>query len=234
MRPAGHRRWRAPLLVAWGLAAMVLGCDETDPGEGEGAAQAEEVRPPFAVKGDCEGLLLRWFDADGVHTAQRRSDVPEGRRAHVRVDSLGLAPEDRLDPDEVYVADLRTPMDDGHYRVTRMPRQAFDALVEEAQGIVAGTEGAPAGAPGSDVVLYGASWCGACRAASAFLRERGVPFVEKDIEKDPAAAQELQRKGRAAGVPTGSIPVIDFRGTLVKGFDRGALERLIAASAEPL
>jgi arsenate reductase-like glutaredoxin family protein len=244
MRHGSGRGWRGGIparVAAWLLALGLAACDETgDPQQagGEGAHEGVEADPPFAVRGDCEGLHLAWFDAEGVHTADRRSDVPDARRAHVRVDSLRLAPEDRLDPDEVYVADLREPRDDGHYRVLRMSRDAFDAMVDRARGV------APAGAGGgdvaaadsdaADVVLYGASWCGACRAAASFLRERGVPFVEKDIEKDPAAAQELQRKARAAGVPTGSIPVIDFRGTLIKGFDRGALQRLIAESAEPI
>jgi glutaredoxin len=231
----------SPLGRAWMLALLAscvaLWSCEKGPGAlearpGAEGTQAVEVDPPFAMRGNCEGLLLAWFDANGVHVVDRRSDVPEGRREHVRVDSLDLAPGDRLDPDDVFVADLRQPRDDGRYRVVRMSRQAFDAMVDQAQGVVA--DPAAAGGAGSEVVLYGASWCSACRAAAQYLRERGVPFVEKDIEKDRAAALELQRKAQAAGVSTGSIPVIDVRGTLVEGFNPATLDQLLSGSPKPI
>src|SRR5947208_1712825 len=72
------------------------------------AGGGELVRPPFEVTGDAQGLLLVWYDERGdVHLANQRSEIPEARRASVRVDALELAPEQRLDPAFVYVADLR-------------------------------------------------------------------------------------------------------------------------------
>jgi glutaredoxin len=239
-RGRGHSALRrlasVPLLALLASGAAWGGCDEgQEAPEARAAsqgAQAVEVDPPFAVRGNCEGLLLAWFDANGVHVVDRRSDVPEARREHVRVDSLDLAPADRLDPDEVFVADLRQPRDDGRYRVVRMSRQAFDAMVDAAQGAAA--PAAAAGGAGDEVVLYGASWCSACRAAAKYLRERGVPFVEKDIEKDQAAALELMRKAQAAGAVPGSIPVIDVRGTLVEGFNPATLDQLLSGGPKPI
>jgi hypothetical protein len=66
----------------------------------------EVVDPPFEVRGDATGLLLVWYDEDGVHTAATREEIPAGQREHVRVDDLRLAPDERLDPELVYVADL--------------------------------------------------------------------------------------------------------------------------------
>lgn len=218
------------------LALLASGCAGDDEHLAEIAAEGEPVEPPFEVRGEAEGLLLVFFDEEGLHTASRRSDIPEERRGAVRVDDLGLAPDERLDPDLVYVADLRRPAAGGSYPVRRMRRAAFEAQVERAAQRA--TEVAGAAAPGgehaatsSDVVIYGASWCGACRSAAAFFRERGIDFVERDIERDPAAREAMQRAARAAGVSPSGIPVIDFRGRVLQGFDRAALERAIHESA---
>ena len=226
---------RAPSLLL--LLAVSAACPQADAPEAatDEAAEGAPAEPPFEVRGEAEDLVLTWYDEEGPHLAERRSDIPEEHRARVRVDSLRLAPEER-DPAHVYVADLRAE-EDGRYPVRRYSREAFDALVEEAMGVaddsastqVAGsTQG---GAASGEVVIYGASWCSACRAAAAHLRRRGVPFEEKDIERDPGARAEMQRKARAAGVSPSGIPVIDFRGTLLTGFDQRRIDRLIERSA---
>ena len=220
--------------IAVALALHLLGCAEDGDHLAEIAAEGEPVEPPFEVRGEAEGLLLVWFDEEGLHTASRRSDIPEEHRSAVRVDDLELAPEERLDPELVYVADLRRPAAGGSYAVRRMRRAAFDAQVERAAhreaevARVAPVEPPSGGAASSDVVIYGASWCGACRAAAAFFRERGIEFVERDVEREPGAREAMQRAARAAGVSPSGIPVIDFRGRVIQGFDRGALERAIA------
>jgi mycoredoxin len=38
-----------------------------------------------------------------------------------------------------------------------------------------------------EITLYGTSWCVDCRRAKQFLRDRGVNFVEVDIDEDPDA-----------------------------------------------
>src|SRR2546430_556441 len=78
--------------------------------------------------------------------------------------------------------------------------------------------------PGGDIVLYGTSWCGFCKKARAWLVNRGVAFVERDIETEPGAAEELAGKAAAAGVVPRGVPVIDVRGQLILGFDVAALE----------
>lgn len=230
---AAQRCLRA-LLCALGLAALGCGGAEDTglPPDGE------LVEPPFAVRGEAEDLLLVWFDSEGLHTAPNRSAIPEAHRECVRVDDLRLPPEERLDPEFVYVADLRRPRDDGSYPVRKMTRAAFDARVEQAapSALPSAEEGQEpvAAEVSSDVVLYGASWCGACRSAAAFLRSRGIAFVERDIERDPDARAAMQRAVRAAGVSPSGIPVIDFRGRIIQGFDQSALERAIAETSTPI
>ena len=228
------------LVAACGGEEAAAGAEEITP-EGEEDEDAPGP-PPFSVSGSAEGLLLVWFDAEGAHSATKRDDIPEAHRQHVRVDSLTLGPDERLDPAWVWVADLRSPGDGGRYRVTTMRRERFDALADRASGVTVATAEAPpaqvpAGsgvqpgvAPGGrpDVIIYGASWCGACRSAAAHRRSRGIPFVERDIEREPGAREEMQRKAQAAGVRPTGIPVIDVRGTILTGFDPGTIDRLLS------
>jgi glutaredoxin len=77
------------------------------------------------------------------------------------------------------------------------------------------------------VIIYGASWCGPCHQAAAYLKQRGVAFVEHDIEKDSAAAREMQSKLAKAGRQGGSIPVLDVRGRILIGFDQRAVDQAL-------
>jgi mycoredoxin len=38
------------------------------------------------------------------------------------------------------------------------------------------------------ITMYTTTWCGDCRRAKSFMKERGVVFREVNIEDDPAAA----------------------------------------------
>jgi glutaredoxin len=229
------------LLVALAVSAATACGSSSNADEGAEPApppaapitDAEIVRPPFAVRGELEGLLLVWFDAEGPHTAQKRSDIPEARRSQVRVDSLLIAPEARLDPAYVYLADVRTAGRDGSYVVRKVARESFEALLAEVRAAAAAAAAPPAAPPGdpnADVIVYGASWCGACRQAEAYLRSRNVPFVIKDIEHDDGAQAEMVRKAQAQGLSPTGIPVIDFRGHILLGFDQGSIDRLIASA----
>ncbi|MDQ3037472.1 MAG: glutaredoxin family protein [Myxococcota bacterium] len=225
------RGWHAwSLALALGIAGCGSGAggEETRAESAGGApAQGEVVTPPFAVDGDAEGLLLTWFDEQGTHTAGARHEIPEERRGEVRVDSLELAPDAR-DPEHVFVADLREPAADSRYVVRRVPRAAFDRRVETFGDVLEGGGPATTGeVASSDVVIFGASWCGACRETEAYLRGRGVPFVERDIERDPGAREDMQRRAARAGISPRGIPVTDFRGRIIQGFDRPALDRAI-------
>jgi glutaredoxin len=171
--------------------------------------------------------LLVWYDADGnAHTASARSEVPEDRRAQVRVDSLTVPPERRLDPALVYVADLRAPAGDGSYPVRKVNREALELAL--AKPAPEATPESAVAAAADDVIIYGASWCGACKQAASYLRSRKVPFVEKDIEREPQARSEMQSKARAQGVSTSGIPVIDVYGKLLGGFDPRRVEAALA------
>ena len=84
---------------------------------------------------------------------------------------------------------------------------------------------------GRAVIIYGASWCGPCHQAAAYLKKRGVPFVEKDIEQDSASRREMQAKLAKAGMRGGSIPVLDVRGKILVGFDARAVDQALGTRA---
>ncbi|MEM9066948.1 MAG: glutaredoxin family protein [Myxococcota bacterium] len=224
------------LLLAFTALVGGFACEHAPPAAEE-SVEGVPVEPPFAVRGEAEDLVLTWYDEEGPHTAPSRSEIPEARREHVRVDSLNVPPDQR-DPGSVYVADLRAE-ENGRYPVRQFGRDAFDAFVDRAMGLGQAETGAePEGTAGAlastDVIIYGASWCGACRSAAAYLTQRGVPFEEKDIERDPGARTEMQQKARAAGLQPSGIPVIDFRGTILTGFSQGRIDRLIQSGPRTL
>jgi glutaredoxin len=68
-----------------------------------------------------------------------------------------------------------------------------------------------------EVVMYATSWCGYCRKTRQFLQDRGVPYVEHDIERSPDARRDYQAlNGRG-------VPVLVIRGQVVHGYSPSAM-----------
>lgn len=82
-------------------------------------------------------------------------------------------------------------------------------------------------ASANPVIIYSTTWCAYCKLLKQHLDNKGVKWVEKDIERDADAYHELMEKtgGQARGVP-----VSDVRGTIVLGFDRPAIDAALAKS----
>ncbi len=77
--------------------------------------------------------------------------------------------------------------------------------------------------PKDKVLLYETSWCGVCKAAKRFMREQGIPFLSKDLEKDPGAQKELSCKALKEKKRLNGVPVLDVGGQLMLGFDGNRL-----------
>jgi glutaredoxin len=77
-----------------------------------------------------------------------------------------------------------------------------------------------------DITVYYTSWCPACRAARGYLSERGIRFVEHDVEHD-ARAKSRQKLLN----PRGSIPTIDIEGQVLVGFNPTKIEHAIDHAA---
>ena len=51
--------------------------------------------------------------------------------------------------------------------------------------------------------MYGSKWCGDCRRARNFLKEKGITYEDVDIDADRAAAEFVtQHNGGKRKVPT--------------------------------
>lgn len=57
----------------------------------------------------------------------------------------------------------------------------------------------------SEVIYYGADWCRDCQRSKALMNKLGVEYEERNVEHEPAYAEEAQGiSGRT------NIPVIKF------------------------
>ena len=76
--------------------------------------------------------------------------------------------------------------------------------------------------PAREVTVYTAPWCGWCRKTLAFLDERGVGYVNKDIGADEEYADELREKTGGT-----AIPLVEIDGTQIRGFDPREMATLL-------
>ena len=73
------------------------------------------------------------------------------------------------------------------------------------------------------VIVYTTPTCPYCRQAKQYLSSMGVPFVEKNVAADHAAAREMvQRSGQNA------VPVLAIEDEVIIGFDRPRIDRALA------
>jgi len=72
------------------------------------------------------------------------------------------------------------------------------------------------------VIMFTTPTCTFCKKAKRYFRERGIPFKDVDVSRDPAAARDMVRRSGQQGVP-----VIDIGGKIVVGFDRPKIDRLL-------
>ena len=161
-----------------------------------------------------EQFLFIYVDKEGNEARGMSIDeIPVESRAKVQVIDLSRSPEERGSREYLQIFDLRAPDQNGLYRGRVVKRGEVERTLASEQAL-------PEQAP---IILYSTSWCGVCKKARRFMEERGLAFVEKDIEKDRSAARELQEKCERAKVPLGGVPVIDIGGQLMRGFDPNRL-----------
>src|SRR5689334_21534351 len=191
------------------LSLALTACKRPPSGDdlSEPAEPANKTLPELKIAEDTPDLMLTWVDAKGdAHLVNKPADVPAEGRDRVRV---VVTTREEGTRELFYVTNLTVKAADGTYPVSTMTRREWDNLISERrQALAAAAASAnppenpsepPAAAdPGSKVhpagftvIIYGASWCGACHQAVAYLKRRKVPVIEKDIEQDPAAESEM-------------------------------------------
>lgn len=212
---------------------MIMGCEPEKPpaparppaAQATAASEATAVLPAAPT----DAVLTFAGDRGQFKDTSKPEEVPEEARGLVRV-TLLQGPEPPAGT--VWVANLRAPEADGSWKLSTVPRELFEELAlgqgrSSAVELPPGLEPPKPAPREADVIVYKTEWCGVCKQVQAYLDRKGVKYVAKDIEKDPAAAGELQAKAKEKGIKTGSVPVIDVRGELMVGFNRARLEQLL-------
>ncbi len=69
-----------------------------------------------------------------------------------------------------------------------------------------------------DVIMYSAEWCGICKKAKAYFRDKNISFVEHDIDKSKQAREDFDRLG-ARGVPVIFVGKRQLNGFSVAQFE---------------
>ncbi|MFL6009920.1 MAG: glutaredoxin family protein [Rubrobacteraceae bacterium] len=78
----------------------------------------------------------------------------------------------------------------------------------------------------SKVLLFSTLTCSWCRRAKRYFKDRGVPFKEINIEREPEAARDIVRKTGQTGVPD-----IRIGSKWIVGFDRERIKKELARRA---
>jgi glutaredoxin len=222
---------RACLIVALlGSACHPRPEAATKPGPARAGHEDESANlPEVRIEPDGGPYLFSYYDKEGkLHDADSLAAIPKDSRRQVLVRDLSRSPGELKADEYLYLADIRQPEPGDGYPTSVVSRYQFEAAGEGAADTPADASGGDGG-ESQGVIVYGTSWCGACKAARAHLHDKHIPFVEKDIEKEPAAAQELARKAKKAGLKLGGVPVIDVVGQLMMGYDPGSIDRAWAS-----
>lgn len=78
------------------------------------------------------------------------------------------------------------------------------------------------------VTVYTTTTCPWCDRVKQYLNENNVPFVEKDVSRDYAAAMEMVRRSGQQGVP-----VTTTESEVIVGFDQARLAKVVERHAGP-
>jgi glutaredoxin-like YruB-family protein len=72
------------------------------------------------------------------------------------------------------------------------------------------------------IKVYTTPTCPWCKKTKEFLKEKKIPFTNKDVSKDEAAKKEMFEKSNQSGVP-----VIEIGDTIIVGFNPDAIEKAV-------
>ncbi len=220
-------------LPSWLVLALIAAsaCGREPAPAPEAAAPAAVAPAPPVVTDEGGDFVLRYFSptTGNLLVAQKPSEVPEAARSQVLVSPTDPTKQGPW----LFVADLTVRAGAG-YEVTVVDRfeleqkvQAEAAARAPSTPAAGATGGDPAAAGEPQVVLYKTAWCGYCKKAAEYLTLKKVPFVTKDIERDPGARADMMARASKAGVPAsqlGGVPVIWIKGRILSGFSREAID----------
>ncbi len=86
-------------------------------------------------------------------------------------------------------------------------------------------EGLPESAPlpKGGIVMYCTSWCPGCRRARAWFKEKNLQYTEVNIDKNPAAAEQVKRWNNGSR----TTPTFDIDGVILVEFNEAKLTEVL-------
>jgi glutaredoxin len=72
----------------------------------------------------------------------------------------------------------------------------------------------------ADIEIYTTSRCQYCRQAKAYMDERGIEYLEKNVEVDLEVRKEFHKRGGRG------VPYLYVYGEPMRGFDAARLEKI--------
>ncbi|GMR20415.1 MAG: glutaredoxin domain-containing protein [Gammaproteobacteria bacterium] len=72
------------------------------------------------------------------------------------------------------------------------------------------------------VTMLSTAWCSVCKKAKAYLKKRGISFLEYDIEKSTVGRMEYQKLNGKG------VPIILVGNQRMNGFNPSKLDRMLA------
>lgn len=79
-----------------------------------------------------------------------------------------------------------------------------------------------------NIVIYSTASCPFCGMLKDYLSQKGVSFIEKLVDQDEAAREEMiSVSGGFMGVPFTSITRDDGKNETIMGFDKGRIDSIL-------
>ncbi|MCP4699541.1 MAG: glutaredoxin family protein [Gammaproteobacteria bacterium] len=160
---------------------------------------------PAIVLAICAGLfhpvaavdIYKWTDADGeIHFSNR--PPPAKKRADMEIFTYTAPPA------------VETMQDD----VQSTAQSRTDSKEKSIQPV-----------PKANVIIYSAVWCGVCTKAKRYMKTRGIPYTEYDIDASASARAEFKRLGGKG------VPLILAGNQRMHGFGPESLEAMLRKAA---
>ena len=204
MRLPMNDRTRACLIGVG--ACLLLACEPGDlsgPGADRGAPARSDADPRL-VSLDDEAATQVYYqyvdDAGKVRFVATLAAVPEAWQGRVGIVEMASPP----------------PLSPGDARKLRAAQMA---RMPSGRGPQASD--APMFGQRTEVILYSADWCGACRRAKQYLEAQGVDYDERNVD-EPRWKEEMIAKAGPGG-----IPVFDIEGQILRGFSAKRLDQML-------
>jgi glutaredoxin-like YruB-family protein len=170
------------------------------------------------TSGAASAEVFKWKDKHGVvHYEDKPPEPGNQKKAAVSsVEKVELTPITILNDGKVQ-NNSSEKQDDS--LLGKLQAQFDDLKVVVSHKIAEWTNSTPVVTnPTDKVEIYTTAWCGACKKAKAWFREKNIPFTEYDVEKDVDAALRMRKLGGGAGVPFAVINDDTVQGFSPEGY----------------